>query len=62
MGLLYLTMIIASYVWICLLSLLYQLSVFMLTKGDQPIRHKLRTFFITEAMYFATLYAVYVIK
>ena len=55
-------MIIASYVWLCLITLLYQLSVFMLTKGKQPIRHKLTTFFIAEALFFGTLYAAYVIR
>jgi hypothetical protein len=55
-------MIIASYTWLCLITLLYQLSVFMLTKGKQPIRHKLTTFFIAEALFFGTLYAAYVIR
>ena len=55
-------MIIASYVWLVLITLLYQLSVFMLTKGKQPIRHKLTTFIIAEVLYFGTLYAAYVIR
>ena len=55
-------MVLASYVWLCLITLLYQLSVFMLTKSNQPTRHKLITFFVSEALFFGTLYAAYVIR
>ena len=55
-------MIIASYIWLCLITLIYQLAVFMLTKGDQPNRHKLTTFIIAEVLYFGTLYAAYVVR